>query len=73
MKYESFSIPFSLSGVFEIEHFVAREDELRKVQRALSSDSSRCTVVLYGLGGIGKTQLAVTYAKRYKDNYSAIF
>ena len=39
----------------------------------LSSDGSRQTVVLYGLGGIGKTQLAIAYAKRHKDNYSAIF
>ena len=30
-------------------------------------------MVLHGLGGIGKTQLTVAYAKRHKDNYSAIF
>ena len=34
---------------------------------------SRRTVILHGLGGIGKTQLAVAYAKRHKDSYSAIF
>jgi AAA+ ATPase superfamily predicted ATPase len=73
IKYENFSIPFSLSVVSDIEHFVAREDELREIHKALSGDGSRHTVVLYGLGGIGKTQLAITYAKRHKDNYSAIF
>jgi AAA+ ATPase superfamily predicted ATPase len=52
---------------------VAREDELREIHKALSGDGSRRTVVLHGLGGIGKTQLAVAYAKRHKDNYSAIF
>jgi hypothetical protein len=52
---------------------VAREDELREIHKALSGDGSRHAVVLYGLGGIGKTQLAITYAKRHKDNYSAIF
>jgi len=52
---------------------VAREDELRDIHEALSGDGSRRTVILHGLGGIGKTQLAVTYAKRHKDNYSAIF
>ena len=31
------------------------------------------TVFLHSLGGIGKTQLTVAYAKRHKDNYSAIF
>ena len=40
---------------------------------ALSGDGSRHSVVLYGLGGIGKTQLTVAYAKQYKDSYSAVF
>lgn len=73
IKYEDFSIAFSLSNVSGIEHFVAREEELAEMHGTLSGDGSRRTVVLHGLGGIGKTQLAVTYAKRHKDNYSAIF
>jgi hypothetical protein len=52
---------------------VAREKELVDMNRTLSSHGSRSTVVLHGLGGIGKTQLAVAYAKRHRDNYSAIF
>ena len=52
---------------------MAREDKLRDIHEALSGDGSRCTIVLYSLGGISKTQLAIAYAKRYKDNYSAIF
>jgi hypothetical protein len=43
------------------------------MHRTLSSDGSRRIVILHGLGGIGKTQLSVAYAKRYKDSYSAIF
>jgi hypothetical protein len=39
----------------------------------LSGDGSRRTVILHGLGGIGKTQLSIAYAKRHKDNYSAVF
>lgn len=73
VKYEDFSIAFSLSDASEIEHFVAREEELAEMHRTLSGDGSRRTVVLHGLGGIGKTQLTVAYAKRHKDNYSAIF
>ncbi|XTI93092.1 HET-domain-containing protein [Cenococcum geophilum] len=71
-KHEDFSIAFSLSDVSEIEHFVAREEELAEMHRTLSGNGGRRTVVLHGLGGIGKTQLTVAYAKRHKDNYSAI-
>jgi hypothetical protein len=52
---------------------VAREQELEEMHRELSSDGSRRVIILHGLGGIGKTQLTVTYAKRHRDNYSAIF
>ena len=43
------------------------------MHRTLSGDGSRRTIVLHGLGGIGKTQLTVAYAKQYKDSYSAVF
>src|ERR1700722_16282264 len=72
-KREDFSVNFSLSDFPEIEHFVAREEELAEMHKTLSGDSSRRTIVLHGLGGIGKTQLTVAYAKRHKDNYSAVF
>jgi len=52
---------------------VAREEELAEIDRTLRGDCSRRIVVLHGLGGIGKTQLTVAYAKRHKDNYSAVF
>lgn len=64
---------FSLSDAPEIQQFVAREKELAEMREKLMSDGSRRTVVLHGLGGIGKTQTAVAYAKRYRDEYSAIF
>jgi hypothetical protein len=52
---------------------VAREDELSKIHKILKGDGSRRAVVLHGLGGIGKTQLSIAYAKRHKDEYSGIF
>lgn len=39
----------------------------------LNSDCSRHTVVLHGLGGIGKTQLALAYTNRHKNDYSGMF
>jgi hypothetical protein len=48
--------------------------ELRELHTTLSGGvGSRRIAVLYGLGGIGKTQLSIAYAKRYRLNYSAIF
>jgi hypothetical protein len=52
---------------------VAREDDLTEIHRTLRDDGTRRTVVLRGLGGIGKTQLAIAYANRHKDSYSAVF
>ncbi|KAI8948859.1 hypothetical protein F4801DRAFT_591546 [Xylaria longipes] len=72
-EHNDFSITFSLSDVPDIPYFVTRERELAEIRRKLSSDGSRRAVVLQGLGGIGKTQLAIAYAKRYRDEYSAIF
>jgi hypothetical protein len=66
-------VPFSLSNVSHVEHFVAREVELTELHARLRSDGSRRTVVLHGLGGIGKTQLSAVYAKRHKESYSAVF
>jgi hypothetical protein len=70
---ETFSVRFSLSEVSETENFVGREGELAQIHEKLQSCGSRTTVILHGLGGMGKTQLAVTYAKRHRDLYSAIF
>ncbi|RDL36051.1 uncharacterized protein BP5553_06663 [Venustampulla echinocandica] len=56
-------VTFSLSNTSDVEHFVAREAELVEMYMALSGDGSRRAVVLHGLGGIGKTQLSVVYAK----------
>jgi hypothetical protein len=72
-KHEDFSVTFSLADVTETNHFVARESELTQIRNILTSDGSRRIAVLHGLGGIGKTQLAITYAKRYRHNCSAVF
>jgi hypothetical protein len=70
---EDYSVTFSLSTVSVIEHFVARDKELAEIHSTLSGDGGRRTVVLHGLGGIGKTQLTIAYITRHKDEYSAIF
>ncbi|KAI1334250.1 kinesin light chain [Xylariaceae sp. FL0016] len=68
-----FSITFSLFDVPEIQYFVARKGELEEMRGALVSDGSRRIVTLQGLGGLGKTQLAIEYAKHHRDDHSATF
>jgi hypothetical protein len=59
--------------VSHVHHFVGRDEELDKIHDELWQDDSRKIVVVHGLGGIGKTQLALAYAQRHRDKYSAIF
>ena len=56
-----------------VEHFVGREENITEVCEALQYDGSRKTAVVHGLGGMGKTQLALAYAQRHKEEYSAVF
>lgn len=65
-----FRLPLSLPGVCEVHRFVAREEELSQLRGILSTNTGRCTAVIHGLGGIGKTQLAIAYCKRHRTEYS---
>lgn len=67
----TFQVPLSLSQISGVTHFVAREDQLKKLQEILSTTDGRRTAVVHGLGGIGKTQLAIAYIKRNRPRYSA--
>ncbi|KAL7274184.1 hypothetical protein RUND412_002924 [Rhizina undulata] len=62
------------------KNFCGRQDILGKLCQIFDSntpglecDSQRKTVVLYGMGGVGKSQIALEYAHRYADCYSSIF
>lgn len=62
----------SLNDIMQVQDFVGRKEELKAMREALSSDGSRRYVTVHGLGGMGKTQLALQYATSNKDRYSAI-
>jgi tetratricopeptide (TPR) repeat protein len=57
------------------KHFTGREDILGLVQRTLGQYSQSALVpqALHGLGGIGKSQLAVEFAYRYQGDYQLVW
>ncbi|GJD03140.1 NB-arc and TPR domain protein [Colletotrichum higginsianum] len=58
--------------VVRASRFVGRGDELGRLYEALKWIGERCTAVLQGLGGMGKTQLSIEYMKRHCSDYSAM-
>ncbi len=57
-----------------VNAFVGREDILQKIDEALSNGSGPHCAVLQGMSGQGKTQVALEYCHRKRNNpYWAIF
>ena len=57
-----------------VNGFVGREDVLQRIDKALSDGTGPHYAVLQGMGGQGKSQVALEYCHRKKDiPYSAIF
>jgi hypothetical protein len=55
-------------------HFTGRDEIIEQLHESLgSSGSVALTQAIGGLGGVGKTQLALEYAYRYKSDYSCIW
>ncbi|MFK0154412.1 FxSxx-COOH system tetratricopeptide repeat protein [Streptomyces sp. NPDC090493] len=50
-------------------NFTGRDATLLEVRQRLTSVSDVSTLVVHGLGGVGKTQIAVEYAYRYLEKY----
>ncbi|KAG2026624.1 hypothetical protein GB937_001409 [Aspergillus fischeri] len=70
-----FHIPLDLSAVPAIEEFIGREDDVNRLWDYLQPriPQTRKVAVLHGLGGIGKTQLAIHFARKHKDDFTAVF
>ena len=61
-----------------MSQFVARDLEMQALEKTLVKTSPatsrpRNVVIVHGLGGIGKTQLVVEFARKHQRQFSAVF
>lgn len=67
-----------LTAVWYVPHgrnptFSGREDELAALRKALTERSGLSVAALHGSVGIGKTQLALEYAYRYRQEFGVVW
>jgi len=53
-------------------NFTGREEMLNELAESVSNSHLLAVVALHGMGGVGKTQLALEYAYRYADRYRLV-
>lgn len=79
----SFPSPVSYPSASTIWHlpyprnpfFTGRDEILNRLHNALTQDGTAAltqTQAISGLGGIGKTQIAIEYAYRHREDYDAV-
>jgi tetratricopeptide (TPR) repeat protein len=70
--------PGALPGIWNVPHlrnpnFTGREQLLRELRASLTSGRTAAIVPIAGLGGAGKTQLALEYAYRHTADYEIVW
>jgi hypothetical protein len=68
-----------MAGLPVTDHFVKREAEMAQLEKFFGGNDGdgdgrrRNVFVVHGLGGMGKTQLCVEYARQHKEDFTAVF
>jgi tetratricopeptide (TPR) repeat protein len=69
MSIPLWNVPYNRNS-----HFTGRAEDLASLSASLSSNEpARRVQAIYGLGGVGKTQLALEYAYRYRGQYGIVW
>ncbi|KAK5091753.1 hypothetical protein LTR05_001938 [Lithohypha guttulata] len=75
LKINPLGLCFGSAPIIKPDDFVGRIAEIEAIDNILQSDDA-CPepkrVVLGGIGGVGKTQLAIAYARRHKQTYASV-
>ncbi|KAK7177812.1 NB-ARC and TPR domain protein [Paraphaeosphaeria sporulosa] len=75
--YGKHKVDFHLTGVPTVGKFIQRDAEMQTLEQLLLKNtglvSRRRVVVLHGLGGIGKTQLVIEFARKHHHLFSSVF
>ena len=74
-KPDEFNIPSKLQYLRN-RQFIGRNQSLARLHELMASRSAEPNtnvVVIQGIGGVGKTQLASEYAYRHQNHFSSIF
>ncbi|KAJ9664647.1 hypothetical protein H2201_005161 [Coniosporium apollinis] len=74
--FGGYRTPFSLQGVPIVNEFVDRPSDMAEIERVLlprRHHRRRKIFVVHGLGGMGKTQLAVEFARKHHSRFSSVF
>jgi hypothetical protein len=73
---QGFCFSFHLANVPIINEFIDRAEDMEALERVLlprAPPNRRQVLILHGMGGIGKTQLAVEFARKHQTSYSSVF
>lgn len=72
---EPSTLPFKLHGAPLAPAFVQRAEFMHAIEEELLpvSETQQTVLILQGMGGMGKSQIAREYSCKHKDKYTAVF